>query len=82
VASEGAISLIWEANAEPDLAGYLVLRGVVGDPPGPLMDVPIGATTYRDATVKAGVRYGYLVIAVDKAGNRSEPSVGVAEIAR
>jgi len=82
VATEGAISLIWEANAEPDLAGYIVLRGVVGDPPGPLMDAPIAATTYRDSAVKAGVRYGYLIIAVDKAGNRSGPSVGVAEIAR
>ena len=26
VASEGAINLIWDANAETDLAGYLVLR--------------------------------------------------------
>ena len=30
VASEGAISLIWEASPEPDVAGYVVLRGEAG----------------------------------------------------
>ena len=31
VASEGAINLIWDANAETDLAGYLVLRAPAVD---------------------------------------------------
>jgi hypothetical protein len=29
--SEGAMTLVWEPNAEPDIAGYLVLRGEAGD---------------------------------------------------
>ena len=67
VASEGAISLIWDANTEPDLAGYIVLRGRAGGTLTPLTRAPIAETTYRDATVTRGVRYVYAVVAVDKA---------------
>jgi hypothetical protein len=85
VASEGAISLIWEANTEPDLAGYIVLRG---EAPGatlrPLMTEPIKETTYRDTATKAGVRYVYTVVAVDTATpqNVSTQSNRVEETAR
>jgi predicted small lipoprotein YifL len=85
VASEGAISLIWEANTEPDLAGYIVLRG---ESPGatlrPLMSEPIKETTYRDTATRAGVRYVYTVVAVDAATpqNVSTQSNRVEETAR
>jgi hypothetical protein len=85
VASEGAISLIWDANSEPDLGGYIVLRGVApGDRLEPLTPTPIHETTFRDATVKPGTRYVYVVIAVDtaKPPNRSGPSNRVEETAR
>lgn len=83
VASAGVINLIWDANVEADLAGYLVLRG---DAPGatlqPLMREPIKDTRYGDRTAKPGVRYVYAIIAVDKAGNRSAPSNRVEDAAR
>lgn len=83
VAGEGAISLIWDAVAAPDFAGYLVLRGEAGgDTLAPLFEAPIGETTWRDATVTAGVTYVYAVIALDKAGNRSEQSNRIEETAR
>ncbi|HEY8537175.1 MAG TPA: hypothetical protein VIL25_12015 [Vicinamibacterales bacterium] len=84
VASEGAISLIWDPNSEPDLAGYLVLRAEAGGELEPLTKEPIPETTYRDTTVKPGVRYVYAVVAVDKATppNRSAPSNRVEEVAR
>ncbi len=85
VASEGAISLIWDANTEPDLGGYIVLRGVVpGDRLEPLTRAPIHETTFRDDTVKPGTRYVYVVVAVDtaKPPNRSAPSNRVEETAR
>jgi hypothetical protein len=67
-ASPGAVSLIWDANTEPDLAGYVVLRGdAPGDTLQPLTPTPIRETVYRDTTVKPGVRYVYAVVAVDKA---------------
>jgi hypothetical protein len=85
VASEGAISLIWDANTEPDLGGYIVLRGVApGDRLEPLTRAPIRETTFRDDTVKPGTRYVYVVIAIDtaKPPNRSAPSNRVEETAR
>jgi hypothetical protein len=74
IASEGAVSLIWEPNTEKDVAGYIVLRGVA--PSGTMVPVtpfPIQVTTLRDP-VPPGVRYVYAVEAVDKAGNTSLPS--------
>jgi hypothetical protein len=85
VASEGAISLIWEASPEPDVAGYLVLRGEAGGGRlSPLFKAPIKETTYRDVGVKPGVRYVYAVVAVDTATphNVSQQSHHVEETAR
>jgi hypothetical protein len=77
VAEDGAVSLVWDQNAEADLGGYLVLRGEV--PGGTLLPItpqPIKDASYRDATVKPGVRYVYAVVAVDTAAprNQSPPS--------
>jgi len=85
VASEGAISLIWEGNTEADLAGYIVLRGRAGGATlQPLMQQPITETTFRDTTVRAGTRYVYAIVAVDKAtpANVSGQSNRVEETAR
>ena len=85
VASEGAISLIWDSNSEADLAGYVVLRGAAGrDRLSPITSTPIKETTFRDTTVKAGVRYAYVVVAVDTATpqNVSAQSNRVEETAR
>lgn len=85
VAGTGTMNLGWDANKESDLAGYLVLRGETpGDTLQPLTPEPIPATSYEDKTVKAGVRYVYAIVAVDKASpvNRSAPSARVEETAR
>ncbi|MCU0250513.1 MAG: hypothetical protein MUE61_09910 [Vicinamibacterales bacterium] len=85
VAGEGAISLIWKGVEAPDLAGYVVLRG--DTPSGelkPIFETPIRESTYRDTSVKPGVRYVYAVVAVDRAAppNRSAASNKVEETAR
>ena len=83
VGGEGLVSLIWDANKEADLAGYLVLRSELPDgPPAPLTPEPIGETTFDDTTVKPGVRYAYVVVAVDTSKNRGAPSNRVEEGAR
>ena len=85
IAGEGVISLIWDPNTEADLAGYLVLRGEApGDTLQAITPEPVTATTYRDTTARAGVRYVYAVVAVDRATpqNVSSQSNRVEESAR
>ena len=83
VATTGAMNLIWDANPEPDVAGYLVLRGdAAGDTLQPLTPEPIRETRFRDTTGQPGTRYAYAIVAVDRAGNRSAASARVEETAR
>jgi hypothetical protein len=85
VSGAGAINLIWDANTDADLGGYLVLRGEApGDTLQPLTPQPIRETRYRDTTVTPGVRYVYAIVAVDRSTppNRSGPSNRVEETAR
>jgi hypothetical protein len=77
VADAGVVNLNWEPNAEADLGGYLVLRGEVpGDTLQPITPAAIAETNYADKTVTPGVRYVYVVVAIDKASppNRSGQS--------
>ena len=76
VAGAGAVSLTWNANAEADLAGYVVLRG--RDPEAELEALtpePIAVTNYRDTDVEAGIGYVYAVQALDRA---DPPNVSAA----
>jgi hypothetical protein len=86
VASEGAMNLIWEPNAELDLGGYVVLRAEAPDDTlQPLTTTPIGEARYRDADVTPGQRYVYAVVAVDNrfpVPNVSAPSESAGEVAR
>jgi hypothetical protein len=85
VPTPGQISLIWDANTEKDLAGYIVLRGEAPDGTlQALTPAPIRETSYRDATVQPGVRYIYAIVAVDSATppNTSPQSGRVEETAR
>lgn len=63
--SAEAIELLWDANDEPDLAGYHVWRSEGGGPARRLTDAPLPLPRFRDVTVKPGVKYSYAVVAVD-----------------
>jgi hypothetical protein len=79
--SEGAITLIWEPNAEPDIAGYLVLRGEAGDATlTPVSDTVVTETRFTDRTVKPGVRYVYAVQAIDSRLPRPNVSLESARV--
>ena len=82
LAGSDAVTLVWTAVMAPDLAGYVVVRGVAGEAGElqPLFAEPIAATSYRDAAVQPGVTYTYAVYAVDRAPTpnlspRSAPQV-------
>ena len=83
--SAGRMNLIWDSNTEPDLAGYIVLRGEApGDTLQPLTPQPIKESRYTDETARPGVTYVYAVMALDNATppNRSGLSNKVTETAR
>jgi hypothetical protein len=85
VATEGAVNLVWDANAERDLEGYVVWRG---QPSSEILEAltiePTRDTTFFDVTVEAGTTYEYAVQAVDQAvpPNYSVLSDRVVERAR
>jgi len=85
IAGAGVINLIWDANSESDLAGYIVLRGEApGDTLQPITKEPVTVTSYRDESVRPGTRYVYAVVAVDRATppNMSAQSNRAEETAR
>jgi fibronectin type 3 domain-containing protein len=77
------ISLFFPANPERDIAGYRLYRATDSLLPlnqwQPLTSGLLTRTTFRDETVAPGRSYSYYLIAVDAAGNTSQPSAVVTE---
>ena len=79
----GVVSMFWPANAEPDLAGYLIYRSE--DPNAPLdkwlklTPRVYTPTTFRDDKVAVGKTYHYQLSAVDRSGNEGRRSAVVSE---
>jgi uncharacterized protein len=72
--TEGAVELVWNANLEPDLAGYKVYRRDAGKPFQPVNKELLRTPIYRDSAVEPQRHYFYQVTAVDLSGNESKPS--------
>ena len=71
------VTVAWAAGAEPDLAGYDVIRAVNGAVPGVLNAAPLQRLSFLDRTLPKGVTATYVVRAVDSSGNLSAPSPAV-----
>ncbi|HVH35601.1 MAG TPA: Ig-like domain repeat protein, partial [Tahibacter sp.] len=74
----GDAALAWDANGEADLLGYLLYRNgqLVNGPaqlPADLRGFALQANSYLDAALADGT-HGYVVFAIDQAGNISAPS--------
>jgi len=68
---DGAISLSWQANTEPDLDQYFIYRGMQVEEAEYLAAVAAPATTYEDSAVVHDSTYVYWVTAVDNLNNES-----------
>jgi predicted small lipoprotein YifL len=69
------IALSWEANKEPDLAGYKVWRSAAGQADFVLLkSLSATETIYSDSLVEKNKRYHYAITALDNAGNESRRS--------
>lgn len=76
---DAAITLDWSAVEADDLAGYNVYRSTsaIGDVSGkdPVNGGdPVSDASYTDNATDNGTTYHYVVTAVDKGGNESDPS--------
>jgi hypothetical protein len=68
-ATAGGVTLAWDPNSEPDLAGYRVHYGTAATPYDKLVDVVTTSATI--ANLVNGVTYTFAVTAYNDAGNES-----------
>ena len=71
--SAASVELSWDANSEPDIAGYRVYRSADGGAFTKIADVS-EIPAYSDRDVQRGKTYRYSVTAIDKDGNESDKS--------
>lgn len=77
--SASGIALAWNANTEPDLAGYHVYRSASASGPFTRLNASLlTATAYNDTAAPEGVVSYYRVTAVDTAGGESSPATANA----
>jgi len=71
--------LSWSINTESDLAGYRVYRSEKSGERGRLLTTDLlQSPAYRDTSVQSSKQYFYVITAVDRTGNESEPSSAAA----
>lgn len=84
-AAPNNISIFFAVNPEKDIAGYRIYRSTNSSQPKGdwllLTRELLILNTFQDKNVESGKTYYYYLTAVDKAGNISEPSETVSEIA-
>jgi hypothetical protein len=80
--SFGRLAIFFAANKETDIAGYNIFRSTDPNLPKPwtrLNQELLTRTNYRDERVESGKTYYYYIVAVDNAGNVSQPSEVASE---
>lgn len=71
------VRLAWDANSEPDLAGYRIRYGTTSGSRTQMIDVG-NVTSYAISGLTAGTTYYFALHAYDLAGNESLPSNEIA----
>ncbi len=71
---QASVALSWDANAENDVVGYMVLRAEAATGDWNVIARKVASTQYVDNTCRQGVEYIYKVRAIDYSENLSEYS--------
>ncbi|HEX4665880.1 MAG TPA: fibronectin type III domain-containing protein [Chthoniobacterales bacterium] len=71
-----SLTLYWDANSEPDLAGYRVHYGTAKYPYGSLVDIATTSATITN--LKKGVTYTFAVTAYNTSGAESDYSAPIS----
>lgn len=71
----GTVQLHWEAVADADLSGYRVYRKLENEDYQSIGVVTKTNTSYVDKKITVNQLYTYYIVAVDQAGNISDPSM-------
>jgi hypothetical protein len=79
VKGKDEILITWTANTESDLKEYIIQRATSES--GPWTDIATigaGTETYTDSNLQPETTYYYRIVAVDDAGNPSDPSYPIS----
>ena len=79
LALAGSATLHWQANTEPDLAGYRIYYGTSSRSYGPYIPVDKNTTSYTINNLTEGQTYYFALTAVDTSGNESGYSQEVSK---
>ena len=71
---QAAETLQWDANSEPDLAGYILYQGTTAGSYDTPIDVDKNVTSYTVSDLEPGITHYFAITAHDTGGNESEPS--------
>ena len=75
----GSAVLSWQANSEPDIAGYSIYYGTLSRSYS--SPIPVGKiTTYTISNLDEGKKYYFAVTALDTSGNESGYSTEVSKV--
>jgi fibronectin type 3 domain-containing protein len=81
----GQLAIFFAPNPESDIAGYNIHRSTEESAPKAnwlkLNQTLLTKTTYVDERIESGKRYFYYIVAIDNAGNASQPSDVGSEVA-
>ncbi len=78
IASDGEVTLTWNANAEADLAHYNVYQGTASGTLSKVAEIPAGTETYTVAGLSNGTTYYFAIDAENAAGRRSPRTAEVS----
>jgi hypothetical protein len=78
----GAVKLVWEASAAPDVVGYVVFRQDPGQGFRRVNTEPIAALEFVDRGLVGRLTYVYRVAALDRVGNLGDQTVPVEATVR